>query len=266
MEPTAERGGAPASRQNERTMEVEIRLFASLKERAGKERVAVSLEQPATVAAMTEILADHFPGLAPLLPTALIAVNQEFAFPDTPVGPGDEIAIFPPVSGGSGAASAEPLPYPTYFALSEEELDPRAITARLAEPEVGAIVFFQGVVRGKTAREGLPESTLHLEYEAYSAMAQAKMAQIAQEIWERWPHVRGVAIVQRIGKLEVGQTTTFVACAAGHRDQDVFVAARYGIDRLKEIVPVWKKEVGADKSVWVEGDYRPTPSDRAGDE
>jgi molybdopterin synthase catalytic subunit len=92
-------------------------------------------------------------------------------------------------------------------------------------------------------------------------MATLKMAQIAQEIWQHWPLVKGVAIVQRIGKLEIGQTTTIVACAAAHRDQGVFEAARYGIDRLKQIVPVWKKEVGEDESLWIEGDYRPNEAD-----
>ena len=85
------------------------------------------------------------------------------------------------------------------------------------------------------------------------------MGQIAREIWARWPEVRGVALVQRLGPVWRGwSTTTFVACAGAHRDVGVFEAARYGIDRLKEIVPVWKKEVGADRSVWVEGHYRPT--------
>ena len=87
------------------------------------------------------------------------------------------------------------------------------------------------------------------------------MRQIALEIWERWPLVKGIAIVQQLGKLTVGDHTTFVACASGHRDQGVFDAARYGIDRLKEIVPVWKKEVGPDESVWVEGHYHPTVED-----
>jgi molybdopterin synthase catalytic subunit len=92
-------------------------------------------------------------------------------------------------------------------------------------------------------------------------MAELKMAQIAREIWTRWPLVMGIAIVQRIGKLSIGDSTTIVACAAAHRDQGAFEAARYGIDRLKEIVPVWKKEVGDDQSIWIEGDYRPTEAD-----
>jgi molybdopterin synthase catalytic subunit len=173
------------------------------------------------------------------------------------VAAGDEVALFPPVSGG------EALPYPTYFDVTEAELDLNEIHARLTTPEVGAIITFRGSVRGKTRRPGLPAETEHLEYEAYSAMALQKMEQIAREIWRQWSDVRGIAIVQRVGKLEVGELTTLVACAAGHRDQGAFEAARYGIDRLKEIVPVWKKEVGADRSVWIEGDYRPTPEDRS---
>lgn len=152
-------------------------------------------------------------------------------------------------------------PYPTYLAVTPEEPDLNAIQATLRRADVGAIISFTGSVRGATQREGLPPETLHLEYEAYEAMALEKMAQIAREIWARWPSVRGVALVQRVGLLHVGEVTTFVACAAGHRDQGAFEACRYGIDRLKEIVPVWKKEVGVDHSAWVEGHYRPATRD-----
>ncbi len=151
--------------------------------------------------------------------------------------------------------------HPTYFAITEETTDLNAIHARLTRPNVGAIITFTGAVRGATQRDGLPPKTIHLEYEAYEEMATERMQQIAEEIWERYPMVMGVAIVQRIGRLQVGEMTTLVACAAAHRDQGAFDAARYGIDRLKEIVPVWKKEVGADESVWMEGDYRPSPAD-----
>ena len=240
-------------------MELEVRLFASLKDRAGGERVSIAVDDPVTVRKLTEALATSYPALGPALPTALVAVNRDFAFPDTPIAAGDEVALFPPVSGG---VAQDSLPYPTYFEVTSDQLDVQSITARLTEPDVGAIVFFQGAVRGETERQGLPDRTLFLEYEAYGEMARSKMSQIAREIWERWPLVRGIAIVQRIGKLSVGDTTTFVACAAGHRDQGAFEAARYGIDRLKEIVPIWKKEMGADHSVWVEGDYRPTSADR----
>lgn len=242
-------------------MELQIRLFATLKDRAGQDRLQVSLDEPATVQTLLDQLTADYPNLAPILPTALIAVNKNFASATTPITPGDEVALFPPVSGGSGLPDGSELPHPTYFAITEDELDINAIHTRLTQPDVGAIVSFTGSVRGQTQREGLPPQTIQLEYEAYSDMAEAKMAQIAREIWQRWPQVKGIAIVQRVGQLAIGQTTTFIACASGHRDQGVFDAARYGIDRLKEIVPVWKKEVGPDHSVWVEGHYRPTEAD-----
>ncbi|NHZ72780.1 MAG: molybdenum cofactor biosynthesis protein MoaE [Aquificales bacterium] len=145
--------------------------------------------------------------------------------------------------------------------MIRDDIDLNAIHKTLTQADVGAVVSFTGSVRGKTQRDGLPGQTLYLEYESYSEMAELKMAQIAHEIWHKWPLVKGIAIVQRIGKLEIGELTTYIACASGHRDQGVFDAARYGIDRLKEIVPVWKKEIGEDESVWVEGYYQPTETD-----
>ena len=241
-------------------MEIEIRLFATLKDRAQSDRIRVALPtDPTTVAVLLDAVGVDYPALAPALRSALVAVNRAFAGLETPVGSADEVALFPPVSGGSSPGGE--LPYPTYFAVTDAPLDIEAIHARLTGPDIGAVVSFTGFVRGRTQRDGLPPETLHLDYEAYEAMAEEKMAQIAREIWARWPEVRGVALVQRLGRLGVGENTTFVACAGAHRDMGVFEAARYGIDRLKEIVPVWKKEVGADQSVWIEGHYRPTPAD-----
>jgi molybdopterin synthase catalytic subunit len=246
-------------------MEIEIRLFATLKDRAGSDRIRVALPtNPATVAALLDAVGADYPALAPALRSALVAVNRAYAGQDTLVGAADEVAIFPPVSGGSGPTDdVEQMPYPTYFALTTEPLDIEAVHARLSGPEIGAVVSFTGFVRGRTRRDGLPPETLHLDYEAYERMAEEKMAQIAREIWARWPEVRGVALVQRLGRLGVGENTTFVACAGAHRDVGIFEAARYGIDRLKEIVPVWKREVSADRSVWLEGHYRPTVGDNA---
>ena len=237
-------------------MKVNVRLFASLKDKAGKGQVTVELAQPATTANLLAALARAYPALAASLPVTLVAVNRVYAGTDTPIEPGDEIALCPPVSGGDA------FPHPTFFALTTDAPDLNAIHARLAQPDVGAVVTFTGFVRGETDRAGMPAATLYLEYEAYAEMAALKMAQIAREIWARWPTVKGIAIVQRIGRLDVGDMTTLVACAAAHRDQGVFDAARYGIDRLKEIVPVWKKEVGPDGSAWVEGHYRPEPEGR----
>lgn len=238
-------------------MEVNIRLFATLKDRAKSDHILVTLPaDPTTVGELLETVRRTYPGLAPALGSTLVAVNRSFAGPDTPVTAQDEIALFPPVSGG-----AAELPHPTYFAVTAEPPNIEAIHARLLGPEIGAIVSFNGFVRGRTRRDGLPPETTYLDYEAYETMAEEKMVQIAREIWARWPSVRGVALVQRLGRLDIGEMTTFVACAGGHRDEGVFEAARYGIDRLKEIVPVWKKEVSADHSVWVEGHYRPTEAD-----
>ncbi|HBA90540.1 MAG TPA: hypothetical protein DCZ08_01770 [Anaerolineaceae bacterium] len=116
------------------------------------------------------------------------------------------------------------------------------------------------MVRGITSR-GEAHETVALEYEAYVPMAEAKMAQVADEIRERWPTVQGIAIVQRIGYLTPRTPTVLIACTAAHRDTGVFEAARFGIDRLKEIVPIWKKEILSNGEVWVEGDYHPHKGD-----
>ncbi len=238
-------------------MEITIRLFATLKDRVQSEYIKVSLpSDPSTVATLLDAVGADYPALAPALRSSLVAVNRAFAGPDTPVAAGDEVAIFPPVSGGN-----EQSPHPTYFAVTFEPFDIEAIHARLTGPEIGAVVSFTGFVRGRTQRDGLPPETVHLDYEAYESMAVEKMAQIAREIWARWPEVRGVALVQRLGRVDIGGNTTLVACAGAHRDVGVFEAARYGIDRLKEIVPVWKKEVGAGRSLWIEGHYHPAANE-----
>jgi MoaE-MoaD fusion protein len=247
-------------------MELEIRLFATLKDRAGQARIRIAVDEPATVQTVLDAIVAAYPQLETSLETTLISVNKSFAFPEMAINAADEIALFPPVSGGTfnggtvnGGSSTQP--YPTYFAITPHNFDLQSIQQQLTQPDVGAIVSFTGSVRGSTARDGYPLQTIYLEYEAYEEMATAKMAQIALEIWERWPSVKGIAIVQRVGKLNIGDHTTLVACASGHRDQGVFDAARYGIDRLKEIVPVWKKEVGPEQSTWVEGSYHPTEED-----
>ncbi len=149
---------------------------------------------------------------------------------------------------------------PTICAITEAEIDLNALLDRITLPSTGAAAVFTGMVRGQT-RRGEPHETLYLEYEAYQPMAEAKMRQVAEEIRARWPSVEGIAIVQRVGRLYPRTPTVLIACTAAHRDTGVFEAARYGIDRLKEIVPVWKKEVGPQGQEWVEGDYHPQPGE-----
>jgi molybdopterin synthase catalytic subunit len=149
--------------------------------------------------------------------------------------------------------------FPLIIAITEEVLDLNSLLEKITLPSTGAAAIFTGIVRGETVREG--RETAYLEYEAYKPMAEAKMKQIADEIRERWPIVEGVVIVQRIGKLMPCTPTVVIACTAAHRDSGVFDAAKYGIDRVKEIVPVWKKEVGPAGEEWVEGHYIPKPGE-----
>ena len=152
------------------------------------------------------------------------------------------------------------MDYPTIVAITENGIDIDAILAQVALPSTGAAAMFTGMVRGATmGREA--QLTEYLEYEAYQPMAEAKMRQIAAEIRQKWPSVEGIAIVQRIGRLYPKTPTVLIVCTAAHRDTGVFEAARYGIERLKVIVPVWKKEIGPDGQFWIEGHTFPKPGE-----
>jgi molybdopterin synthase catalytic subunit len=152
------------------------------------------------------------------------------------------------------------MSFPTIFFITEEEINLNDLLAKITSPTTGAAAIFTGMVRGLTERND-PHETAYLEYEAYIPMAEAKMQQVAQEIRERWPVVEGIAVVQRVGRLYPQTPTVLIACTAAHRDTGVFDAARYGIDRLKEIVPIWKKEFGSNGEFWVEGEYIPRPGE-----
>jgi molybdopterin converting factor subunit 1 len=244
--------------------EITVLFFATLKDRAGVKQASLELAPDAKVKDLKRVLKTRFPNLEPALASTLVSVNQEFAMDDDGLPDNAEVALFPPVSGGSGTSldaerdgpeSAEKRA-PTIFTITEEALDLNALLAEITLPSTGAACFFTGMVRAET-RRGTPHTTAYLQYEAYKPMAEAKMRQVAEEIRQRWPSVEGVAVVQRIGRLDPGTPTVMIACTAAHRDTGVFEAARYGIDRLKEIVPVWKKEVGPQGESWVEGSYHP---------
>lgn len=236
------------------SINVTVLFFAHFKERAGTNRARLELPPTATVSDLKQKLIVDFPDLANLLDRSLIAVNKEFAFDEDALPADAEVAVFPPVSGGN---------HPTVLRVTSEALDLDDLVAQITLPTTGATCLFTGVVRGVTTR-GQAHETLALEYEAYVPMAEAKLAQVAGEMREKWPQIEGIALVQRIGRLEPGTPTVLVACSAAHRDTGVFEAARYGIDRLKEIVPIWKKEIGPQGEVWVEGDYMPRREDRYG--
>lgn len=232
--------------------QVTVLFFATLKERAGTARTSLIVPDGARVRDLKAYLEEKFPELRAGLPTSITALNQEFAFDEEVIPDQAEVALFPPVSGGSQA--------PTFIRVTADPIDLDALVGSITLPTTGAACLFTGMVRGQTSR-GEAHETSMLEYEAYVPMAEAKLLQTADEIRSRWPAVEGIVLVQRIGRLMPGTPTVLVACSAAHRDTGVFDAARYGIDRLKEIVPVWKKEIGPKGEVWVEGKYLPSEED-----
>ena len=241
-------------------MRITVLFFATLRDLVGSRVLELELDEGVdTVGRLRQHLTTQYPEAADHIKVALAAVNEEFAAKDDRIGDGDELAFFPPVSGGGGVGSDGP----ELFRLPLEPFDHDEIVAAITTPRTGAVCLFTGIVRGETAKDGHLPRTDFLEYEAYKPMALAKMRQVAAEIRSHWDKVEGIAIVQRLGKLTVGDNTVLCACSAPHRDDGCFEAARYGIDRLKQIVPVWKKEVGKDGETWIEGDYRPTAHDRS---
>lgn len=231
-------------------MRVKVLYFATVRARAGVREEMLEVPEAATVRQVREVVARRRPELKTALESAVTAVNREFAGPEERLREGDEVAFFPPVSGGS-----------TWLELTEGPLDVDEVVRSLAGPRTGAVCVFTGLVRAR-AEGGDEQETHYLEYEAFAPMAREKLAQVAEEMRERWPALQGIALLQRIGRLEPGTPSVVVAASAAHRDSGVFEAARYGIDRLKEIVPIWKKEVGPDGERWVEGGYHPGEKDR----
>ena len=152
------------------------------------------------------------------------------------------------------------MDHPTIISLSKSELNLDSLIAKITLPTTGAVVIFTGIVRNQTSI-GDAHKTIYLDYEAYRPMAETKMRQVADEIRKKWPAIEGIAIIQRIGRLLPGIPTTIIACTAAHRNTGVFDAANFGIDRLKEIVPIWKKETGQYGEEWVEGHYHPNPGE-----
>jgi molybdopterin synthase catalytic subunit len=146
---------------------------------------------------------------------------------------------------------------PTIIRITADPIDLNALQRAVTTPRDGAVVLFTGTVRGVTGAE----RTNKLEYEAYTEMAKAKLQQVADEMRAKFALIHGIALVQRVGEMAVGEPTVAVVVSAGHRGDGAFEAARYGIDRLKQIVPVWKKETRPDGSAWVEGDYLPGRGD-----
>jgi len=217
-------------------MRVTVKLFASLRDAVGKRELPLELPAGATAAAAWEKLVAEHPRLQPMIKSLQVAVNQQFAGLDSALKDGDEVAFLPPVSGGQDSylVTTEPL-----------RLDP--MVGSVLTDQCGAVATFLGVVR----RPSRGRQVEYLEYQSYAPMAEKVMADIGQEIRERWPVV-GIALHHRTGRLEIGQASVAVVISAGHR-HTALEACRYAIERLKEIVPVWKKEVWDGGEEWIQG-------------
>lgn len=213
---------------------IHILYFAAARERAGASHEELDLPPGATVrSALGRIIALH-PPLAPLLPHLRVAVNQQFASLEDEVPAGAELALIPPVAGGSGL-----------FRLTELPLSLDEVVRAVSGEEYGGLVTFTGSVRARTrGRE-----VLRLEYEAYLPMAEQKLLELGEEVARNWPGTR-LAIVHRVGTLRPGELAVVIAAAAPHR-KEAFRACEHAIDRLKEEAPIWKKEVYAGGEEWV---------------
>jgi molybdopterin synthase catalytic subunit/molybdopterin converting factor small subunit len=227
-------------------MRVTVLFFGVLKEMFASASQTLELPDGATVDAVL----GHYRELAPeqqkLWPALAIAVNQSYATRSFPLCNGDEVALLPPVSGGSAAA----------VALVRERIDSAALANSVKQGEDGAVVVFDGIVRNNTRGR----RTLCLVYEAYEEMALRLMQGLAAEAIAQHG-VRQIALVHRLGRLEVGETSVLIAVSSAHRAQ-AFEACRWLIDTLKKTVPIWKKEHFEDGAVWADGE--PFPNDLVG--
>jgi molybdopterin converting factor subunit 1 len=216
-------------------MEVRVRLFAMLRERAGASEVTVELPEGARVRDALSAL----DGLADGLPLVM-AVNREYAEEDAPLDPGDELALIPPVSGGSGPAEGGSATAP-HARVTAEPLSLDALVERVRDPRAGAVVTFEGVTR----------EVERLDYEAYEEMASARIAAIVTEVIERHG-LCAAAAEHRVGAVPLSEPSVAVAVSAPHRGE-AFAGAREIIDRVKAEAPIWKREVEGGEGRWVEG-------------
>jgi MoaE-MoaD fusion protein len=230
-------------------MRVRVLFFGQLKEITGLAQEEAEIADGARVKDLFESYGRKFPKLASFRDSIAASVNQEYANWRAPLSGGDEVAFLPPVSGGGPSAVGEDT-----FQIVREAIRPQEIVEGLRAPEDGALVVFDGFVRNTFQGR----QTLYLEYEAYEPMALAKMREIGAEIRAKFP-VDRVAIVHRLGRLEIGETSVFIAVSSAHRAA-AFDACRYAIDNLKRVVPIWKKEYFAGGAVWAEGEL---PSEEA---
>ncbi len=225
---------------------VRILFFGAARDAVGHSEVEVVLRGTQTAgSAFAEVL-ERFPALKRFGRSLLFAVNQEYADPNREVNDGDELAVFPPVSGGSTTKPAG-ISH-DFFELTTDVIDVGSVARRIVLPECGATVTLDGYAREWTRGR----RTLHLIYEAYAPMALSELERLGREAHERF-EIAYIGIVHRTGRLEMGETSVVISVGAPHR-RAAFEACEWAIRELKRTVPIWKKEIFDDGEGWVEGE------------
>jgi molybdopterin synthase catalytic subunit/molybdopterin converting factor small subunit len=237
-------------------MQIRILLFGVLKDLVGRSTETVDLPKGTRVKDVLSHYVRQTPRIEAMVPSLACSVNQEYAAVDRELAAGDEVALLPPVSGGSPEIKS--VENDGQVRIVREPIATQAVLAALKRPEDGAAVVFEGVVRDNTRGR----QTLYLDYEAYEPMALKQMEGLATEARQRFA-VRGVFIVHRLGRLEIGETSVLIVVASAHRGA-AFDACRWIIDTLKKTVPIWKKEYFKDGAVWADGEAFPEEIQRPG--
>jgi molybdopterin synthase catalytic subunit len=229
---------------------IRVLFFGVLRDIVGLKETSLEVPDGGRLAWVFESYATRFPRLKEMSASIVLARNQQFAAPSDALSEGDEVAFLPPVSGGLGTFTHEITDEAgNFFALTRDPIDATALGKRLARGEDGGIVTFEGITRNNTRGR----STRYLEYECYEAMAVKMMARIGGEIARSFP-ISKIGMIHRLGRVEIGDASVVIVAAAPHR-KPAFDAALEGINRLKRLVPVWKKEYFVDGEVWVEGEW-----------
>jgi MoaE-MoaD fusion protein len=243
-------------------MRVRILFFGQLKEVAGRERDTLELPEGARVCDLLQRYAETAPALRSYYDAMAVALNQEYSEAGATLHDGDEVALIPPVSGGSTGGETppgQPAGRRRYACIVWEKIDTPTVVEGIKRPEDGAVAMFEGIVRNHSRNR----RTLYLDYEAYEQMALKKLEELAEQALAQFA-VREVAIVHRLGRLEIGETSVLIVVASAHRGA-AFDACRWLIDTLKKTVPIWKKEHFEDGAVWADGESFPGEIARAGD-
>jgi molybdopterin converting factor subunit 1 len=238
------------------TLRVRVLFFGAARETVGRDEVELSLRAPATASSAFEEILSSYPELQRRFGRSLLfAINQEYARGEAKVRAGDELAIFPPVSGGAGETGAETQESgkaeTDFFELTTDPIDTGAVARRVVPHECGATVTLDGYVRQWTRGR----KTLYLVYETYAPMALSEMQRLGREAHASF-EIAHIGIVHRTGRLEIGETSVVISVSAPHR-RAAFEACEWAIRELKRTVPIWKKEFYEDGEVWVEGEGAP---------